>query len=101
MILSWVMAQLYDRIMEDAEVKCLGDWRLTLLKDITGQVLEIGCGTGINLDYYSNEVTDLILLEPDVNMRAKLQKKLAVKQSANINVEVLDCNAESIPYPND
>jgi len=71
-IFSWLMAQFYDKSMQDAEIKCLRGWRLALLGNLSGKILEIGCGTGINLDYYPNTVTHLILLEPDVNMRKKL-----------------------------
>ncbi len=96
-LFSWLMAQFYDRIIKDAETKCLGKWRKELLSNLSGEVLEIGCGTGINLDYYPNTVTHLTLLEPDPNMRKKLQEKIAFQTQTKFVIEILDSKAESIP----
>lgn len=100
-IFSWLMAQIYDRSMQDAETKCLHDWRLSLLGNLSGKVLEIGCGTGLNLEYYPDTVTQLTLLEPDANMRKKLHEKINVRKNSNIKIEILDYAAESISLPND
>ena len=51
---QWLFSQLYDNIMRDVEEKGLRDWRQLLLKNISGDVLEIGCGTGANLEFYPN-----------------------------------------------
>ena len=66
---SWLMAQIYDKSLQKAEEKCLRAWRRELLSQLSGSVLEIGCGTGLNLEFYPQTVTHLTLLEPDPNMR--------------------------------
>lgn len=43
---QWLMAKIYDNIMQDAEDKGLRDWRRLLLQNVSGDVLELGCGTG-------------------------------------------------------
>jgi hypothetical protein len=37
--------------MQDAEEKCLRDWRRDLLHNISGDVIELGAGTGANLEF--------------------------------------------------
>lgn len=93
--MSWLWTKFYDKIMRDAEQKCLGEWRAALLGNVSNVVLEIGCGTGANLDYYPEAVNQLILVEPDKHMRRKLQEKIASKPERTI--KVLDCSADSIP----
>lgn len=93
---SWLMAQVYDRSMQDAETKCLQNWRGELLRNLSGTVLEIGGGTGLNLDFYPGTVKELIIIEPDANMRKKLQEKTAAKKE---HIKMLNCGAESIPVP--
>lgn len=98
-IFSWVMAKIYDKTMQDAEAKCLGEWRSVLLGDLSGTVVEIGSGTGLNLEYYPNGIDQLILVEPDANMRTILSQKLAFKSS--VSAKIIECAAESIPLPNE
>lgn len=90
---SWIMAQLYDWIMKDAEAKCLHEWRDALLSSLSGTLLEIGVGTGANLAFYPQDIAHLILVEPDANMRKKLQQKCQSRS----NTKILDCPAESLP----
>ncbi len=94
---SWLMAKYYDKIMQDAEAKCLQDWRKALLSHLSGDVLEIGSGTGLNLNHYPDAIEHLFLVEPDARMRAKMQEKITAKNQPKI--EVLNCSAESIPLP--
>lgn len=68
-IRSYFMAKLYDASMKKMEEACMSNWREELLSDISGDVLEIGSGTGINLSFYPRSVNKLILSEPDPHMR--------------------------------
>ncbi len=96
-ILSWITSKIYDKAIQDAEIKGLQDWRATLLRSATGVVLEIGAGTGNNLKYYPTVITKLVLLEPDPHMRHQLTLKLPTDNSYPI--ELLEGHAESIPFP--
>ena len=62
------MAKFYDASMKKMEEACLSAWRQELLSDISGDVLEIGSGTGINLQYYSISINKLTLTEPEPHM---------------------------------
>ena len=70
-----LMAALYERIMGASEEAGLSDWRRDLLQDLSGEVLEVGAGTGLNLPHYGLAVRRLVLMEPDRHMRARLSKK--------------------------
>lgn len=94
---QWLMAKIYDNMMRDAEDKCLKDWRQQLLQNISGDVLELGCGTGANLEFYPDAVQHLVLIEPSVHMRKILQAKIA--DSKHANVAVLQDKAEFISLP--
>lgn len=96
-MLSWLMAKYYDKIMKDAEDRCLQDWRASLLSQAFGAILEIGPGTGANLPYYPSAVSSLSLLEPEKNMARQLNEKIS--HFTRFPIELLSGNAESIPYP--
>lgn len=92
--MAWLMAKIYDRFMAGTEEACLGAWRSELLRSATGEVLEIGAGTGVNLPLYGAAVTRLLLTEPDAHMRARLEEKRGTR-----SLEITDGAAGSLPVP--
>jgi ubiquinone/menaquinone biosynthesis C-methylase UbiE len=89
-----LFAALYDRMNAAAERHWMGKHRAELLADARGVVLEIGGGTGANLPYY-RDVQRLIVAEPDLFMRKKLEPKLG---QAHIPVEVTYADAQRLPF---
>jgi ubiquinone/menaquinone biosynthesis C-methylase UbiE len=92
--MAWLMAAIYDRFMAATEEACLGRWREALLASATGDVLEVGAGTGINVPHYGAAVARVVLTEPDPHMRAKLREKPMQRA-----VEILDGAAGALPVP--
>ncbi len=90
-----IFAALYDLLSRSAEKGWLGERRDRLLTEARGEVLEIGGGTGANIPHY-RDVERVVLTEPDPFMRAKLRPKLA---RASVPVEVLDADAQALPFP--
>lgn len=90
-------AALYDRFMQGSEEACLGQWRAELLADLTGHVLEVGAGTGLNLAHYPRTLSRLVLSEPDPHMRRKLAEKVRAQHWDR--GEVLDGSLEALPHP--
>jgi ubiquinone/menaquinone biosynthesis C-methylase UbiE len=86
----------YDRFSKRAEDAGLRDKRRALLARARGRTLEIGAGTGLNVELYPDSVSELVLAEPDVYMRRQLEKKLA---SLGRRAEVVDAVAERLPFP--
>jgi ubiquinone/menaquinone biosynthesis C-methylase UbiE len=92
--MSWLMAAVYDRFMAGMERACGDLWRGELLADLHGDVLEIGAGTGRNLAHY-RDLRRLVLDEPDVHMRKKLEVAVAARRPA-WPIEVVTWEAESL-----
>ena len=82
--------------MYGLERHCLSNWRSELLASLGGDILELGAGTGVNLDYYGSRVQQLTLLEPDPFMRRRLARRLA-GHSRDACTHVLDAMAEALP----
>jgi ubiquinone/menaquinone biosynthesis C-methylase UbiE len=91
-----LFARGYDRFNKVAEDAGLRDKRRTLLARAQGRTLEIGAGTGVNLELYPDSVTELVLTEPDSHMRRQLEKKIAV---LGRRAEVVDAGGEHLPLP--
>jgi len=93
------MAAVYDRYTQGSELACLRYWRAELLRELTGQVLEVGAGTGLNLPYYPAALTRLVLSEPDLHMRRKLAEK--ARGQSRDQVEIVDASLEALSLPDD
>ena len=92
--MSFITAYLNDRLSARAEKIFLRSWRRELLKHVYGEVLEIGAGTGANIEHYSDQVTRLVLTEPDKHKRRIMEKKIADKGMDK--VQISDDTAEQI-----
>jgi ubiquinone/menaquinone biosynthesis C-methylase UbiE len=92
--MSFITAYLNDRLSTRAEKVFLKSWRQELLKHVYGEVLEIGAGTGANIEHYSDQVTRLVLTEPDKHKRRIMEKKISGKGLDK--VQISDGTAEQI-----
>lgn len=88
---------LYDFMARRAETGGLGELRSTLLRDLEGDILEIGAGTGASLPHYE-QASRVVALEPDPSMAKRLPEKVA---AARVPVEVVAGSAEAVPYPDE
>jgi ubiquinone/menaquinone biosynthesis C-methylase UbiE len=90
-----IFAATYDRLIAKAEKAGLADRRERLLADLTGRVLEIGGGTGANLGYYGDSVTELTVVEPEEAMARRLERKA---RDDGYEVELVRAPAEELPF---
>jgi ubiquinone/menaquinone biosynthesis C-methylase UbiE len=86
---------LYDRAFAASEEAGLREMRRDLLAGARGRVLELGAGTGLNLDLYPASVEALTLTEPDPHMIKQLRKR--VSEGAR-EAEVIEAPAEKLPF---
>jgi SAM-dependent methyltransferase len=80
--------------MRGIEHACYSSWRSELL---SGDVLEVGSGTGVNLTYYPNSVNRLVLTEPDIHMLRLLNENIKQRQSKDISTE--NFAADELKFP--
>jgi ubiquinone/menaquinone biosynthesis C-methylase UbiE len=84
--MSFITAYLNDCLSARVEKAFLKSWRRELLKHVYGDVLEIGAGTGANIEHYSDQVTSLVLTEPDKHKRRILERKVSNRGLEKIQV---------------
>lgn len=73
---SRFFARIYNPIMNTMERKILRVKRKELFSGISGNVLEVGAGTGINFDLYNPENTTVYAFEPSESMLSYAKEKL-------------------------
>jgi ubiquinone/menaquinone biosynthesis C-methylase UbiE len=90
-----LFALTYDRMMASGEKAGLAEIRAKILAQASGNVLEVGAGTGLNLPHYPDTVSMLTATEPDASMLRRLQR---VASRAAKQVSVLRAAAEDLPF---
>jgi len=88
-------AAMYDRCSRASEEAGLAAIRRRLLDDASGDVLELGAGTGVNLSYYDASLSSLVLTEPEPAMLRRLRPK-ALEQAPL--AQVVQASAEELPF---
>jgi SAM-dependent methyltransferase len=68
-------------------------YRRRLLAGLSGRVLELGAGSGLNFAHYPAEVEQVLALEPEPRLRERAAR---AAQQANVPIEVADGVAEDL-----
>jgi ubiquinone/menaquinone biosynthesis C-methylase UbiE len=89
------LAMTYDRSIAKVEKAGLRELRERLLAQATGDVLEIGGGTGANLPHYGPGVRSLTITEPEEPMLKRLEKHVRERSSP---ATVVRAPAEDLPF---
>lgn len=90
-----IFAMMYDRQMVRAENAGLRALRQRLLAGASGDVIEIGGGTGLNLPCYGPDVTSLTITEPEPPMLRRLERRA---REHHPPARVLRAPAEDLPF---
>jgi ubiquinone/menaquinone biosynthesis C-methylase UbiE len=85
-------ARLYAAQAAKAERLGMAERRTQLLAGLSGRVLEIGAGTGLNFGRYPETVTEVVAVEPERHLRA-----MAEAAPAAVPVRVVAGVAERLP----
>jgi ubiquinone/menaquinone biosynthesis C-methylase UbiE len=87
-------ARMYVKAAKTADQRGGTDHRRRLLAGLSGIVLELGAGHGLNLPHYPADVTEVIAIEPEPTLRAQATEAAA---SAPVAVRVLSGVADELP----
>lgn len=91
-------AALYDPMGRLNETR-MEPLRRRLLQGVTGDVLEVGCGTGANLEHYQwASIARLEATEPDPFMLRRAREKLEAMETARERAHLTDAPAEALPF---
>lgn len=87
-------ARAYQRAANGAERRGAADHRRRLLRGLSGAVLELGAGHGLNFPHYPPEVTEVIAIEPEPTLRAAAIEAAA---TAPVPIRVRPGTADKLP----
>jgi SAM-dependent methyltransferase len=88
-------ARVYDPFLWAGERAGVRALRKGLAGRARGLTVEIGAGTGLNLPHYPDDLDELVLVEPDLPMRSRLDKRL---RESGRRARVVDAPAERLPF---
>jgi ubiquinone/menaquinone biosynthesis C-methylase UbiE len=92
---SKLFALTYDRQIASAEDAGLHAMRERLLAGASGDVIEIGGGTGLNLPCYGPDVRSLTITEPEPAMMRRLERSARAHRPS---ATVVRAPAEDLPF---
>jgi ubiquinone/menaquinone biosynthesis C-methylase UbiE len=87
-------ARMYVRAAKTAGERGGTEHRRRLLEGLSGTVLELGAGHGLNFPHYPATVTELIAIEPEPTLRARAAEAAT---NAPVPVSVLGGVADELP----
>lgn len=95
-LLQRLFAATYDPCMAAVERNGLGELRDELLGGLSGTVVEIGAGTGANLDHYGPGVDRVTAVEPSPPMAERFRTRAGEHA---LDTAVVVAPAEQLPLP--
>jgi ubiquinone/menaquinone biosynthesis C-methylase UbiE len=87
---------MYDSCMKGTEEAGLREMRRSLLAEAKGRTIELGAGTGVNVDLYPEAVTELVMTEPDPHMVKQLRERVSESRR---EATISEAGAERLPFP--
>lgn len=93
-----LFARMYDRATKQLEREGGAELRHDLLAAAQGRTLELGAGTGLNLDHYPATVDELVLTDPDPHMLTQLRTRVAASGG---RAQIVQAPAEHLPFPDE
>jgi ubiquinone/menaquinone biosynthesis C-methylase UbiE len=90
-----ILPHLVDRACGTAGLR---KWRAQVTSGLTGNVLEIGFGSGLNVEYYPPEVVKVLAVEPSETAFRIAGKHI---DRSGVPIERIGLDGQSIPLPDD
>jgi len=92
-----IFARFFDRLSRLMERE-VGQHRQELLAGLSGRVVEIGAGNGMNFQHYPTSVEEVVALEPEGYLRHKAEQ---AARDAPVRVTIRDGVADPLPLESD
>lgn len=90
--------QLYPKVSRWLDHRGGSDLRARLLAPLTGRVIEVGAGNGLNFAHYPASVTSVLAIEPEAVLRSAAQRSALF---APTPVSIVSARAEQLPADDD
>ncbi|MGH3721228.1 MAG: class I SAM-dependent methyltransferase [Pseudonocardiaceae bacterium] len=87
-------ARMYERISVESEQRGTAEHRDRALARLSGRVIEVGAGNGLNFGHYPATVTEVLAVEPEDRLRALAEEAAA---TAAVRVRVVAGHADALP----
>jgi ubiquinone/menaquinone biosynthesis C-methylase UbiE len=88
-------ARMYERISAESERRGTAACRDRALAGLTGRVVEVGAGNGMNFRHYPDTVAEVVAVEPEDGLRALAGRAAA---GAAVPVRVVPGHADALPF---
>jgi ubiquinone/menaquinone biosynthesis C-methylase UbiE len=89
-----VFARVYARLGASMENAGVGKLREELLAGLTGAVIEVGAGSGLNFGHYPPSVSNVLAIEPEPHLRSIAEQAAGI---ARVPIKLVDSRAEQLP----
>jgi len=90
------LARLYQRVAAAAEDLGAAEHRTKLLEGVSGRVVVLVAGNGMNFSHYPAPVTEVVAVEPEPYLRTRAEERA---QHAAVPMRVVEGAAASLPLP--
>jgi ubiquinone/menaquinone biosynthesis C-methylase UbiE len=87
-------ARAYQRTANRADERGVAEHRRRLLAGLSGTVLELGAGHGLNFPHYPGTVSEVIAIEPEPTLRSQAIHAAA---GAPVSIRILGGTADHVP----
>lgn len=89
-----VFARIYERLSPGWEKDGQAELRARTLARLSGRVVEVGAGNGLNFGHYPAAVTEVVAVEPEPYLRERAAERAA---EAPVPVSVVAGDADALP----
>jgi ubiquinone/menaquinone biosynthesis C-methylase UbiE len=90
-----IFSRVFDRMSEREERMGQAEHRQAMLHGVSGRVVELGAGNGINFRYYPASVGEVVAVEPEPYLRGRAQE---AARRATMSVTVVDGLGGELPF---
>jgi SAM-dependent methyltransferase len=90
-----VFARVFDRLSAREEELGQADHRREALAGLSGRVIEVGAGNGLNFKHYPDDVSEVVAVEPEPYLRRRAEEAAG---AAAVPVRVVDGLGDRLSY---